>query len=579
MNLRPRRTAAAVLAVLASTALASYAAPAVALGATPRDAGAAGLERFYDQQLGWGSCAPFAGDDDERKLFAVPGLECASLTVPLDYAAPDGRTAQIAVLRHRTAQEKIGSLVVNPGGPGGSGIALAAQLGPGFSDTPFDLVGFDPRGVGASTPTIDCITDPEWDALRAATEFDASPAGTARAEDQSRQGAEQCVERSGGADVLANAGTRDVARDMDVLRAALGDRQLTYLGFSYGTRIGSTYAEMFPENVRAMVLDGAIDPTQTTAESRIAQMAAFQGAFETYAADCARSADCPLGTDPAQATAAFQALSRPLIDRPAPVRGDTRTLSYSDTVAAVVASLYSPTAWPRLTAGLAELRAGDGTILMGLADSYFGRSPGGAYSNDQEALLVVNCVDGDQITDRSVLADLRGALRRPWPGGARRAGRLRLPASDADRTPPAAGPGTAADAGHLDYWRPRDALPGRGRPGTGAGRATGDGRGHPAHGRVAGDRLRRQRRGELPRDPDAAHRGRPLHGPDPLVRTACPGPAAIRRGSGHDLVLGSLRSMTVAVLQPARVAAPSDGSSSRPSSGRSQNSARRGHRR
>lgn len=414
MNLRSRRTAAAALAVLASAALVSCAYPVAALAVSPVTPGPAGLGRFYDQQLGWGPCAPFAGDDAERTMFSVPGLDCAKLTVPLDYSEPDGRTAQVAVLRHRTTQAKIGSLVVNPGGPGGSGIVLAASLGPALANGPFDVVGFDPRGVGASTPTIDCITDAEWDAMRADTSLDDSAAGAA-AEDRNERDAENCVERSGGPDVLANAGTRDVARDMDVLREALGDRQLTYLGFSYGTRIGSTYAEEFPHNVRAMVLDGAVDPTETSAEAGIAQMTGFQQAFEAYAANCARSADCPLGTDPAQTTAAFQALARPLLERPMPVRGDTRTLSYSDAVTAVIASLYSPASWPALTAGLAELRAGDGTTLMGIADGYYGRSPAGTYSNDQEALMVVNCADGDRITDRSVLADLADRARVAAP--------------------------------------------------------------------------------------------------------------------------------------------------------------------
>lgn len=410
MRISPRRAALAALAAVAGVALASCTVPTagVAMAATTTSGNAPlELDRYYTQLLDWGPCTPFAGTDAERTAFAAPGLDCATLTVPLDYSEPDGRVANIAVLRHRTTAtaSRIGSLVVNPGGPGGSGIALAAQFGAAQQDGPFDVVGFDPRGVGASTPAIDCVTDSEIDAQRAETDVDTSPKGVAHLDEENKRAAEQCVERSGGADVIAHSGTRDVARDMDVLRAALGEKKLTYLGYSYGTRIGSTYAELFPGNVRAMVLDGAIDPTQSTADSTVAQMQGFQKAFEAYAADCATKEGCPLGSDPAGATAAFQALARPLIEHPAPVREGGRTLSYSDAVTAVIAALYNPASWPKLTTGLTELKAGDGTTLLALADAYFERSATGAYGNSQEALMVVNCADGGTPDDPQANAE------------------------------------------------------------------------------------------------------------------------------------------------------------------------------
>ncbi|GAA4885617.1 alpha/beta hydrolase [Pseudonocardia benzenivorans] len=419
-----RRAAVAALALIATAALtacttqvagiaAAQAGPAA--GSSTAVADPTAQARYYGQHLSWGPCAPFAQDDSERTLYSGAGLDCATLTVPLDYSAPDGRTAKVGVLRHRTDGAKIGSLVVNPGGPGGSGMSLAAQLGPALAGGPFDVVGFDPRGVGASTPTIDCATDRERDRNRAENFFDTSPAGVAHADEENRKAAAECVERSGGADVIANSGTRDVARDMDVLRAALGDEKLTYLGFSYGTRIGTTYAELFGRNVRAMVLDGAIDPMEDPVASGVAQMAGFQQAFDTFAAACAAAANCPLGTDPARTTQAFQALARPLIDKPAPVRGDSRTLSFSDAVTAVVASLYSPEQWPGLTAALTDLKAGDGTAMMALADAYNGRTPAGTYDNDQEALSVVNCADGDRISDRAVIADATRRVNEAAP--------------------------------------------------------------------------------------------------------------------------------------------------------------------
>jgi pimeloyl-ACP methyl ester carboxylesterase len=400
-------SAAGCAGLLLGTVACSAAPVLEATGPAPAAASAPPqLQPYYAQRLGWGPCAGFAQDDQQERAFADPALDCARLEVPLDYAAPDGRTAQVALLRHRTTHQKIGSLVVNPGGPGQSGVEFAAKLAATLGGGPFDVVGFDPRGVARSTPTITCATDAERDADRADDTFDPSPQGVARAEAKAQLRAQHCVERSGGADVLANAGTRDVVRDMDVLRAALGDPKLTYLGFSYGTRIGSTYAEMFPSKVRALVLDGAIDPAQDAAAGAVAKSTGFQQAFQTYAADCARQPDCPLGTDAQRATEVFQALTRPLLERPAPVPQDDRGLSYRDALTAVGGSLYNPRSWPKLTKGLAALQDGDATILLAKADDREGRAPDGTYDNSKDAQLIVNCVDRDRITDRAAAAEL-----------------------------------------------------------------------------------------------------------------------------------------------------------------------------
>lgn len=396
-------------AVLVAAALCAAAVSACApASASVSDTGAAppGLERFYGQQLAWGPCDAFATTPSDAQLYADPGLQCARMEVPLDYAAPAGRSAQIAVLRHATDRQKTGSLVVNPGGPGGSGTQLAAYLSRTFGGGPFDVVGFDPRGIGASTPKLDCLTPAESIVERADIDVDPSPAGVAAAEAETRSYVDKCIERSGGVDVLANAGTRDVARDMDVLRAVLGDRKLTYLGYSYGTFIGSTYAEMFPDNVRAMVLDGAVDPSEPSDVESVAQMAAFQNAFEVYAADCARAATCPLGTDPNAATAAFQALARPLVGTPVPA-GPGRTLSFNDAVTAVVASLYNPAGWSALTAGLAELRTGNGARLLAIADDY--------HQLDTDVLTIVRCVDDERLPDRTAAADLTAKVLATAP--------------------------------------------------------------------------------------------------------------------------------------------------------------------
>jgi pimeloyl-ACP methyl ester carboxylesterase len=367
------------------------------------------LTRFYEQQLTWGPCADYATSAEDRSSFANPAFECARLEVPLDYAAPEGRTAQLGVLRQRAGGDRIGSLLMNPGGPGASGMSLAASISGRLAQSPvaqrFDLVGFDPRGVGASTPTIDCLDDADWEVERADLDIDPSPEGVAQTEAENQRYAQRCTERSGGPDVLANVGTRDVVRDLDILRQALGDEKLTYLGYSYGTRIGSAYAEAFPQNVRALVLDGALDPTQTTVERTVDQNAGFQQAFDAFAADCAAQPNCPLGPDPAQATANFQALTRPLIDRPVAAAGGRR-LSYPDAVTGTIQALYLSDLWPLLSRGLSGLASGDGSVLLRLADLYNDRGQDGHYGNGLEAFTVISCVDEERITDRAEQAEL-----------------------------------------------------------------------------------------------------------------------------------------------------------------------------
>lgn len=411
---RPHRLVLLLVAAVAvGSACGSPAAapePPVPPSSAPPTAGAVppGLERFYAQELSWGPCGPYAASEDDRVTFSDPRYDCARLEVPLDYAAPGGRTAQLGVLRLRASGERIGALVVNPGGPGVSGMrAVPPFFAPGAAgDGPltqrFDVIGLDPRGVGASTPAIDCLTDAEWEVERADLDVDPSPAGVAATEEENRRYAQRCAERMG-PEVLANVGTRDAARDLDVLRAALDEPKLTYLGYSYGSRLGSTYAEEFPLNVRALVLDGALDPSQTTAERIVAQAQGFQQAFDAFAADCAQRSTCPLGTDPAGAVAAFQGLSRPLIDRPLAV-GD-RTLSYPDAITGVTQALYLAEAWPLLEQGLVGLANGDGTLLLLLADLYLDRRGDGSYSNETEAFDAIGCVDEDRITDPAVVAD------------------------------------------------------------------------------------------------------------------------------------------------------------------------------
>ncbi|MFD1149237.1 alpha/beta hydrolase [Saccharothrix hoggarensis] len=377
----------------------------------------AGLERFYGQQLGWEDCEPYATTGSTASLFKTKrSIECTRLEVPLDYAKPDGRTIRIGLLRQRANQGRIGSLIINPGGPGASGMSAAASLGADFKSTPvgdrFDLIGFDPRGVGASEPRVKCLTDAERDADRLDNDVDTSPEGVAQTEAENKAYAEKCAAATG-PDVLANLGTRDVVRDLDVMRSALGDEKLTYLGYSYGTHIGAAYAQAFPGNVRALVLDGAVDPTQNQVESLIAQAAGFQKAFTAFAAWCAARQDCALGSDVTKADRAFRDLTLPLVQRPVPA--GERKLSYGDAITGAIQAMYSEQLWTALNTGLAELKGNRGDTLMLLADNYYDRDKQGRYSTITDAFVAVKCVDEPRVTDRAVLDDVARRYKQAAP--------------------------------------------------------------------------------------------------------------------------------------------------------------------
>lgn len=382
----------------------------------------AGLENFYTQTLQWESCDRYNTDGSELG----GSVECAMVTVPLDYADPTGTTIEVAISRTKATGEKIGSILMNPGGPGSSGLYLAEQAAGTTVTDRFDRIGFDPRGIGASEPEVRCLTSEEVDQERREPDVDVSPEGIAATEAEHRDYAENCVERTG-TDVLEHVGTREVVRDMDVIRAVLGDEKLTYIGYSYGTRIGTAYAEEFPSNVRAMVLDGALDPDQSPVDEAVAQGAAFQTAFDEFATDCAQTETCPLGTDPAQAVEQFRSLVDPLIDRPAETT-DPRGLSYDDAITGAQQALYSQQLWRLLRAGLNELGDGRGDTLLRLADTYSGRLEDGSYTNIDDAFNAVRCVDGPPTTDRAEAdeADARFRAAAPYLDDGRATGNAPL---------------------------------------------------------------------------------------------------------------------------------------------------------
>jgi pimeloyl-ACP methyl ester carboxylesterase len=361
----------------------------------------------------WRACdevaKEIAGRDNSRFEFA-----CATVAVPQDWARPDGDTFDVALLRARAKDQerRVGSLLVNPGGPGASGVELAVFLGFGLPDavtSRFDIVGFDPRGVGRSTP-VECIPDEAKDALTAADPDPRSEAEFAGHVTLWREVAERCGRAYG--DRLGLFSTEQTARDLEALRAAVGDEKATYLGYSYGTLLGAVYAHLFPERVRAAVLDGAVDPTADTVESSERQAAGFERAFDDFAAHCrARGDGCAVGPD-------ARAFLTDLLDRarrdPVPTR-DGRPVTAGHVLLAVVASLYAKTQWTTLTRALADAAAGDGDRVLALADEYNQRRPDGTYTNLIDANTAVNCADEE---DRPTIAQVRrlqAAWRAPYP--------------------------------------------------------------------------------------------------------------------------------------------------------------------
>ena len=402
MNLRRGSLAAALVLVL-STGCSSVVTGKAVLAVPPPGT-----------PIKWSSCPP---TNQDGTLPIPKQAQCAMLSVPVDYAKPDGDVAQLALIRFKATADRIGSLVINPGGPGESGVDAAVSLLdtiPADVRAHFDLVGFDPRGVGLSRPALWCNSDADNDRLRTDPQVDYSPAGVDHIESETKAFVQRCVDKMG-KEFLANIGTVSVAKDLDAIRQAVGDDKLTYLGYSYGTRIGSAYAEQFPDKVRAMILDGAVDPNADPIQADIDQAAAFQTAFNNYAADCASKPDCPLGTDPAKATAVFHSIIDPLVQKPAHTT-DPRGLSYGDALVGTILPLYTPNLWSKLTEGLTDLKNGNGDLMLKLADLYMGRDPDGHYNNSTDSRVAVNCVDEPPVTDRSkaVDEDRRARIASPF---------------------------------------------------------------------------------------------------------------------------------------------------------------------
>ena len=339
------------------------------------------LSAFYTQQLDWKSC-----DDGE----------CAKLRVPIDYAKPSGPSIEVAVNRMKATGTKKGSLVVNPGGPGGSGVDYAAAADQIVSKSvrdSYDIVGFDPRGVQRSA-AITCVDDATLDQFMGS---DPSP------DDKSEQNAllagdkklaDACKKNAG--PLLGHVSTEEAAKDMDVLRAALGEDKLDYLGKSYGTFLGASYAEQFPKKVGRMVLDGVLPPDLTMAELNAGQAKGFETALDAYLASCTKESDCPLGSEPAAGKKKLQEFLAGLDDKTVRAEGDSRIdrLTEGWAVNGIAAGLYDEASWPGLTDALRGAMNGDGTLLLASGKQYAERNDDGTYNgNIMQVINAVTCLD------------------------------------------------------------------------------------------------------------------------------------------------------------------------------------------
>jgi pimeloyl-ACP methyl ester carboxylesterase len=360
------------------------------------------LARFYRQKLQWHSC----GSD-----------QCTRLTVPLDYAHPAGRTIRLAVLRVPAQQRshRIGQLVVDPGGPGGSAVDYAAagslQFGPTLTRY-FDIVGMDPRGVGESAP-IKCLDTAGTDAYVAVDGGPDNPREVKIYDRVTRTLGNACVRRSG--QLVSHVSTVEVAKDMDILRAALGERRLDYLGASYGTFMGATYAQLFPTHVRRMVLDGALDPALSTTQIALGQARGFETALRSYVQSCTSRGGCPLGSNLEEGLTRIRRLLAQIEVKPLDTRTD-RPLTIGLATYGVFQPLYNQQLWPLLSAAFAAaIDHGDGRPFLSLADQYNERGPNGYTNNIVNASLAINCLDHDDYVPSSQVPALIPRFEKASP--------------------------------------------------------------------------------------------------------------------------------------------------------------------
>lgn len=337
----------------------------------------------YGASITWRTCPTSFAEGDE----------CGTIKVPYSYDDPSIGTFTLHLRRHpaQVKSERIGSLLVNPGGPGFGGQFLAEQSSSYFSSDltdRFDIIGWDPRGTGESEPAVDCVD--EYDSYFAVDPTPNTDAEKKALVDASRRFNDACESRSGS--ILPWISTNNTSRDMDTIRRALGEERITYLGFSYGSELGATWATMFPSTVRAAVLDGATDPTANAIEGGILQATGFERELSAFLKQCSADPECPFWNK-GKSEAAYDALAASVDRKPVLVRPGRTPVNLSVFDTAVSQAMYSSTIWPTLEQALADLQKGDGSGILGLYDDYYQRKPDGTYGNELEAFTAISCID------------------------------------------------------------------------------------------------------------------------------------------------------------------------------------------
>ncbi len=324
------------------------------------------------------------------------GVEAGFVTVPLDYADPQGNTLNLRVVRHASSNaERIGVLFANNGGPGLPASTMAANARSWFGEPLielFDVVSWDPRGTGESGGSVDCIDDDEYDRYFGSSDITPDDS-TERAAliNLSKDFAEACVEAVG--DTLAHLGTNNSARDMDAIRQALGEAQVSYLGFSYGSELGAVWATLFPDTVRAAVFDGAAHPDADGLEPVRQQRMGFEAVLNTFLAGCSADESCAFHND-GDAEGAFDDLLASLDESPVPAADGRPNVNLEIAVNGVIQAMYNDNRWPALERALNDAAEGNGGGLLALHDSYFQRnSETGTYSNLLESFQAITCAD------------------------------------------------------------------------------------------------------------------------------------------------------------------------------------------
>ena len=339
------------------------------------------LEPFYSQVLKWTDC---------------DGMQCSTVSAPLDWEDPAAGSVELALVRQPATGDRLGSLLLNPGGPGGSGYEFVKASVDYATDAAlqerYDIVGFDPRGVGKSS-AVACYEPAQMDEYLygLADAERGSDAWVQELEASASDFAAACSDETGA--LLGQVDTRSAARDLDLMRAVLGDDQLNYLGFSYGTYLGATYAELYPDKVGRLVLDGALDPSTSIFEVTSIQALGFENALRAYLTDCLAGSACPFDGTVDDAMATISALLAS-VDASPITATDGRQLGASALLTAIIYPLYQATAWTNLSDMFESVLQGSADAAMQFADGYNGRNPDGSYrDNSTEAFMAINCLD------------------------------------------------------------------------------------------------------------------------------------------------------------------------------------------